>query len=282
MIKRRKGYEKTLVPVERSRRIIFLDKRGRRLKRYSVPAGIFGILGAVCICYCGGIALAGFGTYFFLIWGGIGCGCLMLRAMFRNEKLMIAMPGWIKVTGIGIFAAGLLLFCTVEGLILTGYEAKAAGGADYCVVLGAQWKKDGPGEALRKRLDEAAAYLTENPDTRAVVSGGQGADEAITEAAGMREYLIRAGIEPERILTEDRSANTYENLVFSGELLDRKQDRVVIVTNNFHVFRALAIAKKQGYAHAEGLAADSLPGMAPHNLLREFFGVVKDFFAGNL
>lgn len=98
----------------------------------------------------------------------------------------------------------------------------------------------------------------------------------------MYEYLTRAGIEPERILIEDKSTNTYENLIFSGRLLDRERDRVVIVTNNFHMFRTLKIAEKQGFERAEGLAADSLAGMAPNNLLREFLGVLKDFAVGNL
>ena len=98
----------------------------------------------------------------------------------------------------------------------------------------------------------------------------------------MRGYLLQAGIEESRILVEDASSNTYENLVFSGELLDRENDKVVIVTNNFHVFRALSIAKKQGYHKAEGLAASSVLGMGPNNLLREFLGVLKDFWVGNL
>ena len=98
----------------------------------------------------------------------------------------------------------------------------------------------------------------------------------------MREYLMQAGIGEERILVEDSSASTYENLVFSSEFLDPARDRVVIVTNNFHVFRAMSIAKKQGYANVEGLAASTPLGSGPNNLLREFMGVVKDFFVGNL
>ena len=98
----------------------------------------------------------------------------------------------------------------------------------------------------------------------------------------MEQYLIDAGIAPERITKEDRSTNTFENLRFSGELLDRKNSRVVIVTNNFHVFRAMKIAEKQGYANVEGMAAGSVLWMNPNNLLREFLGVIKDFLVGNL
>ena len=135
---------------------------------------------------------------------------------------------------------------------------------------------------LRRRLDKAIDYLEQNPDTSVIVSGGQGGNESIPEAVGMREYLIEAGIGEERIFVEDQSSSTYQNLVFSAEFLDRENDRVVVVTNNFHIFRALSIAKKQGYLNVEGLSASTPLGSEPNNLLREFIGVVKDFFVGNL
>ena len=73
-----------------------------------------------------------------------------------------------------------------------------------------------------------------------------------------------------------------ENLKFSSEYVDEQEAMVVLVTNNFHVFRAERIAMKNGYEKVYGLAADSFPYMVPNNMLREFFGVVKDFFAGNM
>ena len=271
-----------LVPFEKSRRVIRLDKRGVKRSGYEVAANVFGIFGAACLLYCAGIAIAGFGTYFFLIWGGMGAVCIGLWALLRNRRFMEAIPRWMKTTCCVIFCLGLLLFGGVEGKILSQYNAQAAPGADYLIVLGAQWKSTGPSEVLRRRLDKAVSYLEQNPDTRVIVSGGQGDNETISEAEGMRGYLLQAGIEESRILVEDASSNTYENLVFSGELLDRENDKVVIVTNNFHVFRALSIAKKQGYHKAEGLAASSVLGMGPNNLLREFLGVLKDFWVGNL
>ena len=93
---------------------------------------------------------------------------------------------------------------------------------------------------------------------------------------------MEKGIAEERILTENKSANTCQNLAYSSQLLDKENDSVVLVTNNFHMYRALSIAKKQGYLQIEGLSAGSYPAMLPNNLLREFFGVIKDFFVGNL
>lgn len=271
-----------LVPLERSRRTIQLEKRGRRLKRYLIPCRIFALAGIASILYCAGIALAGFGTWFFLVWAGIGAGCLILSAIFRNEKLMIAIPRWIKGVCLGIFCMGMLLFISVEGMILAKYNVQAAPGADYVIILGAQWKSTGPSEVLRRRLDQAIRYLAGNPGTKVIVSGGKGGNEPVAEAEGMQGYLIQRGVDASRILVENASSNTCENLVFSGRLLDPEKDRVVIVTSNFHMFRALKIAQKQGYANVEGQSAGSVPGMAPNNLLREFLGVLKDFWVENL
>lgn len=278
----RKRKTNDLVPFEKCKKVIRVERRRREVVRDSKAAVFFCILGILCVLYCAGIAVVGFGTYFFLIWGVLGAFFLLLCLLLRSRRVMDAIPGWLKVLCCAIFFLGVILFCAVEGMILAKYSAKAAPGAEYCIVLGAQWKATGPSGALRRRLDAAVDYLAQNPGTTGIVSGGQGANETITEAAGMREYLIEKGIPGERIRMEDRSGNTFENLAFCGELLDRKDDRVVVVTNDFHMFRALKIAQRQGYARVEGLSAGSVPGMAPHNLLREFFGVVKDFFVGNL
>lgn len=278
----KKDVDNKLIPQERSRRVIYLNKRGKDAARRPAAAWALYGLGAGAICYCIGIAVNGFGTYFFLIWGGIGAACLGLGALVGNRKLMAAIPKPVKVAVGALVCAGAVTFCAVEGMILSEYGASAAPGADYCIVLGAQWKPSGPSAVLRKRLDKAVEYLKANPDTKVIVSGGKGANEPMAEAEGMYGYLVQAGIEEERILVEDKSRSTYENLVYSGGLLDKENDRVVIVTNNFHVFRALGIARKQNYGKVEGLAADSVLGMGPNNLLREFLGVLKDFAVGNL
>ena len=143
-------------------------------------------------------------------------------------------------------------------------------------------KAEGPSRVLQYRLDAAVSYLQQNPKTLVIVSGGQGSDEHISEAQGMYDYLVQKGIEPGRILKEDRSVNTVQNLTFSAALLDKEKNSVAIVTNNFHLFRSMRIAKKLGYAHVYGIAAKGYPFLQPNNMLREFFGVVKDFAAGNI
>lgn len=256
-------------------------KQKRREGKISLGSVIFGAIGILCLLYCVAIGFYGFGTKFFLIWGVLGTGAVLLSLLLARRELVEALPGWLKGAAVGLFCLGLLVFCIVEGMILGRFWAKAEPGADYCIILGAQWKADGPSEVLRRRLDRAMDYLRANPDTLAIVSGGQGGNEPIAEAEGMRQYLLEAGIEEERILTESRSRNTRENLAFSAELIDRENGRTVIVSNNFHMFRALGIARKQGY-RAEGLAADSVIWMLPNNMLREFLGVLKDLALGNM
>lgn len=270
----KRGKER-LIPFEESRRVIRLDRRGKqRNKRLSAAIAAV-LLGAGCLLYCAAIAVMGFGTRFFLIWGVLGL--LFIGAgILLQSALMTRISVGIKRAAAVLSAVLFLIFILVEGLIFSGFGSQAAPGAAYCIVLGAQWKADGPGEALRRRLDYATEYLKASPETVVIVSGGQGADEPISEAAGMKQYLCDAGISKERILMEDRSGNTRENLAFSAELIDGADGRVVIVTNNFHVFRAVWLAKQQGY-HAEGLAASSVTWMLPNNMLREFFGVIKDF-----
>lgn len=270
-----------LVPYNKTKRVIYMYRRGKRRPASIWMGGILLGLGLLCLLYCLFIFLfVSFGSWFFLTWGAgglvlSGWGLLLLRQ--RTEKI----PGWIKICWGILVGVGLAAFVVVESLIFTKFGAKAQPGADYCIILGAQMKANGPSNTLQRRLDRALVYLRENPETLAIVSGCQGSNEPVSEARGMYDYLVGAGIAPERILLEEASRNTCENLEFSGKLINRKESSVVLVTNNFHMFRALHLAEGAGYGHVQGLAASAYPWTLPNNLLREFMGVVKDFLAGH-
>ena len=90
----------------------------------------------------------------------------------------------------------------------------------------------------------------------------------------MAQYLMQNGIEKDRILLEDQSKTTEENLRFSRKFLPEDAE-VGIITNDFHMFRALQIAKKQGLSDACGIAADSTKFYLPNNMLREYFAEIK-------
>lgn len=272
-----------LIPIKQSKRVILLEERGHRQNGVSVGGILFALLGVLCALYCMFIALfMSYGSNFFLIWGVLAIVFLILSVILFHKELVKKFPRWFKVSSMVCFMSGVLFFGVIEGMIIGRFHAQADPGADYMIILGAQWETQGPSYVLQKRLDTALAYLQENPDTKVIVSGGQGANEPISEAQGMSEYLINAGIAEERIIMEDKSTSTYENLSFSGELFDKENQSVVLVTNNFHVYRVEQIAEKQGYAKGMGLAAPSHPAMIANNMMREFFGVLKDWWIGNM
>lgn len=241
------------------------------------------IAGVLCILYFLAIQMIGaYGTNFYFIWLLAG-GALLAWGIGMERGIVIPhLPLWLRRTAVVLFCMGCLLFLAVEGCIVSGFTAKGEAGLDYIIVLGAQMKANGPSKALRMRLDKAYDYLAENPHTVAIVSGGQGPDEHISEAQGMCDYLVGKGIAKERILLEDESRNTSQNIDFSSVFLDKEKDSVGIVTNNFHIFRATHIAKKSGYAQVCGIAAPSEFWMQGNNMLREFMGVMKDFLVGNM
>ena len=272
-----------LIPFDKSKRVIYLEERGKDRKKGKKPALILAIAGILCLIYCLAIFFfMGYGTRFFLIWGVIAIACEGFAWLFWQRRWLQRLPGWLRRACGICFLIGLSVFLIVEGLIFSQFGATAQPGADYVIVLGVQWKTSGPSYVLRERLDKAVEYLKANPDTKVIVSGGQGSNEPISEAEGMRDYLVNAGIEAERIIMEDKSTSTQENLMFCGKLLDRENDRVVLISNNYHMYRAGKIAEKQGYARLERLSAGSYPGMLPNNLLREFLAVLKDFAVGNM
>lgn len=279
MIRRRKREE--LIPFDKSKRVIYIYHRGKKRPTGTAAGWILLGLGGLCILYCLFILFfMGFGTWFFLIWGMIGVALTFWGWMLLRE-VTGRIPKWFKVCWGVLVGVGLIALLLVEGLIFTEFGAEAQSGADYCIILGAQMKTNGPSDALKRRLDRAVIYLKESPETMVIVSGAKGSNEPVSEAQGMYDYLVNAGIAPERILMEEASRNTYENLEYSGQLLDRQWDSVVLVTNNFHMYRTLKLAKGAGYRQIGGLSASTYPWMLPNNLLREFFGVVKDFCAGN-
>lgn len=280
---KRKSTKENLIPFEKSKRVILLDRRGPEGKGRIIGAFVLAGLAVLCALYFLAIFLfMGYGSKFFLIWAVMAAGFGAWSFVLFCPLLLQKLPRWFKRTFMICVIVGLVLFAFVEGLVFSQVNAKAENGADYVIVLGAQWKSSGPSYMLQKRLDKAVEYLNANPDTIVIVSGGQGANEPISEAEGMAGYLEDAGIAPERIIQEAASTSTDENLEFSSAFLDKENATVVLVTNNYHVFRAKKLAEKQGYTHVEGLAADSHLGMLPNNVLREFLAVIKDFLAGNI
>lgn len=252
-------------------------------KKRKKKMNLYMILGFLCLAYFIVIILfAGTGSNFYLIWGGLAAGLLVLGFSKYMGLLERRIPVLVRR---GTFICALLgtaLFIVVEAFIISGFFKTGEPGLDYIIVLGAQVREEGPSRVLKMRLDKAYEYLAANEETIVIVSGGQGANEPETEAACMKDYLVSEGIAADRILMEDKSTDTNENLSFSWKLIEGEEKSVGIVSNNFHVFRAVKIAQKLGYHKVDGIAAPAYMALQPNNMLREFFGVMKDFLVGNM
>ena len=133
-----------------------------------------------------------------------------------------------------------------------------------------------------ERGAQALRYLEENPETRAVLSGGQGQGEQISEAEAMYQYLTEHGIDGSRLILEDRSANTKENLDFSLEKIGTLDASIGIVTNHFHVFRGVAIGRKCGCRRIYPIPARYRSWRLFIYVPREILAITKDKIVGNL
>ncbi len=151
---------------------------------------------------------------------------------------------------------------------------EAPNDADYMILLGAKVKGTEPSYSLQYRIDKAAEYLKTHEQTIVIVSGGKGKGEDISEARAMKKGLMKQSIAEQRIIMEDRSTNTDENIEFSKSLIPANKKKGMIVTNDFHMFRAKKIAEKQG------LKVNGLPAKTPKSIIiqsnvREYFAITQ-------
>lgn len=234
---------------------------------------MWGILAISCTLYGIIVRTTGSGTGFFLFWLAMGIVFLGF-AVAAQKHLWSRLPKWFQ--GLFLIGAGLVLasFILFEGLAVSRFQDKGKANLDYIVVLGAQVYENGPSPVLHHRLNAALDYLNANPDTICIVSGGQGYNEPFPEAEGMADYLIRQGIDADRILLETESSTTEENMLFSKALIEEGSS-VGIVTNNFHLFRGLQMARNAGITDACGIAAGSNKVFLVNNMVREYLGEVK-------
>lgn len=245
------------------------------------------------LCFCAGIICL---AYYLLIvvYAGITADFawiwLVLAAILEGGAVLIRygknhpgfFPGWVKYAVSAVVLLGIVCFAALCSLVVSGMKTSARKNLDYVVVLGAHVKGNVPSKALELRLKAALKYARENENTILVLSGGQGFGEDITEAKCMENYLTAHGISRERLVLEEKSTNTKENLKFSDALTDCSQKNTGILSNNFHVYRAVKIAEKAGYEHPYGIAAPSDPIMQVHYVVREAAALIKAKIYGNI
>ncbi|MCR4648176.1 MAG: YdcF family protein [Lachnospiraceae bacterium] len=212
------------------------------------------------------------------IWIFIGIFALIRYIMLRRDILGLRkhkIPMAIRIIYYSVFGIGLAIFTYVEANICAAMNTVPEDDLEYVIVLGAGLKGTTPTAPLVKRIEEGFRYMSENPDTILVASGGQGFNESISEAECIKRELVRMGIDENRIVLEDRSVSTIQNLEFSLEIIGNPDASVGIITNSFHEYRAMQIAKRAGYTNAHYVPAETLFPVGIHYMLREFFGVVR-------
>ena len=173
------------------------------------------------------------------------------------------------------YGLGCLFLLFLGSLMLRSIDRGEHGDYDALIILGAAVHGDRVTWVLSNRLDTAYDYAAAHPDTVLVVSGGQGDGESVTEASAMTKYLAAKGIDPGRILQEDRAESTAENFAFSKTIIDEElgpDASIGFVTTRFHVFRASRVARKGGI-DARGLGAPDVWYLAINNFLRECVGI---------
>jgi len=230
----------------------------------------FFILSMFCFLYALFVrAFAGFLKRIIFPWVSLAV------ALFALSMLWEHFPFWVRTVLVMLMLAGLALYVYYAyKLICVIRDSKKDQPVDYLIVLGAQVYGRRPCDALKMRLEGALLRHTLHPKAGIIVSGGKGEDEEYTEAEVMREYLLARGVDSPVILVEDRSANTAENLKYSAALMDRIDAPVGIVSNSFHLYRAMELARKVGLKRAVPVYARSGTVTFLHQFSREIIAVM--------
>ena len=192
------------------------------------------------------------------------------------------------------------LFCFVQYFIIKEYinDRKAVNEnkkVDYVIILGARVKGEKPAKSLMERIKAATEYLKKNPEVKVIATGGQGKNENVAEGLAIKRELLKNGISEDRIILEDKSKNTVENFRFSLEKIRNSENgknknsenngnrkiKVLIVTNDYHIFRSKNIARKVGFDNKDyeiyGLPAKTPLISIPQSYFREFLSNVNYF-----
>lgn len=240
--------------------------------------------GWIAAAGCFLLALVPSYAYVRLVPAAVGCVIGAFCAVGHLARRHREVARVLRMLLICLLIVGLCIGVVTGGGILLWAGQQVTPGQSYIVVLGAKVESGGPSKTLQERIWAAYEYLSQNPDTVAIVSGGQGGDEPMTEAACMYDALVALGIGPERVWIEDRATSTWENLQFSLDIIQQRTgqrpERIGVLSSEFHLFR---VAR---YAYDWGLQVDGIPAKTTegerwlHYFIREIAGVWHHLILG--
>ena len=273
-----------------------------------VPKYLYLIISAITALLIGAYIITVFITRFSAIAFVMPfCAFTLACVAFFGYKVL---PKWLK----GVLCAGMSFFLATYIAFLSYSLATAASSKARLdalpkdeqltvMIFGCYVRGEEPGRTLTTRLDAALSLLKRYQNADCIVSGGQGSNEAISEAEAMRRYLVSRGIAEERITLEDRSTNTSENLEYtiailtgsesdgsaastpgspassnstdSAQSVDTDGRRLVGVSSEYHLPRIRMLSRALGREIETYPAYDANIGNTLIYTLREYMGVAK-------
>lgn len=195
-----------------------------------------------------------------------------------KSKILIGLMGFF-ITVFSYFVLGFIIFLTSSLIYNLWYEKR---NKDYLIVLGAGLIGDRVTPLLASRIDKAIEFYNSQKEKgvkppKIIMSGGQGADEVVSEAFAMKSYALEMNIPEEDILMEDKSTNTKENLKFSTNLIKndspKNNPKVLLFTTNYHVLRAGILAKSMGLNY-NGLGSKTKFYYYVSAIIREYIAII--------
>ena len=203
------------------------------------------------------------------------CAYLLLLALAWTCRVF-RLVGWgLTCVGLVPLAAAL---CALSA-VLSGMRAKPREVPGRLIVLGLRLPQGRMQPDLETRLRCAMEAAGKNPGSLVVLSGGNGGGAHTTEAAAMRDWLLREGFAADRLLLEEQAVDTEDNFRKTAALIPTREP-LLIVTSDYHVFRARKLAQARGFTNVHALACPSSRRLLPANLLRETVSLLYQTVTG--
>ena len=288
---------KEAVEIEKERaRTVRANKKSKKRRKGAGPiSGLLAALAFLCLIY--GIIVVfilGTGHWFNFIWLIGAVVLFILSFLFSTHS---GVPGLIKaILGLAILAC-VVNFGMFAYKAITRSSAKPDYDAKWVIVLGAKVNGTSPSVEFQARLEKTVAFIStadlnkaasgadQSQYARIITTGGQGQDEGAAEGDVAARVLTSLGIGQDRIIVENKSSTTQENLRFAKELITAQggtvYDPVLVVTSGFHLYRAERLAWAEGYENVSGLGSTGLAVLVPHYYVREYAAYVKEAALGH-
>ena len=244
-----------------------------------------GLFRFVCLLLCIPLGIIGFICKFVVpgySFTALVCLALIALILFYCIMPFVALKApilakWCTRVVSFLVIIGILIYAGTEAVIIHASFGDPDEDVEYMVVLGAKVNYNGPSVSLQDRINAAYNYMVAHPDVIAIVSGGQGKDEPLSEAACMYDNLVDMGIDPHRIWPEDRATSTWENMRFTLDLIEQKTgqrpEKLGVLSSEYHLFRASLFAKACNVDFVGIPAPTSRPSQKLNHFMREVAGV---------